>query len=184
LKNTISGLLRLDYRNMEAIFVNDGSKDATIATLTERLDLQFLYNGGSSVGFYQSQKHPWIYVIDKENTGKAASLNTGIAFCHNEFVITLDGDCVLEKDALHIINHTFQDQDVVASAVDHLLQPVGHHEVVALGHRLQHVLVHIVVEAEHLLVERLPRVVLLEDALGRLGSAFQPIVEERATAHA
>ena len=51
---------------------------------------------------------------------------------------------------------------------------IRHHEVVALRHRLEHVAVQVVVEREHLLVERLPRVVLLEDAVGghdRIGGA-------------
>ena len=65
-----------------------------------------------------------------------------------------------------VIDDALHDQQVVEAAVDHLLQAIRHHEVVALRHRLEHVAVQVVVEREHLLVERLPRVVLLEDALG------------------
>ncbi len=37
LPNTIAGLLKQDYSNLEVIFVNDGSEDDTIKILTELL---------------------------------------------------------------------------------------------------------------------------------------------------
>ncbi len=46
--------------------------------------------------------------------------------------------------------------DVVEPVADHLLEQVGHDEVVALGDGLEHELVDVVVEVEHLLVVRLP----------------------------
>ncbi|HAW70104.1 MAG TPA: hypothetical protein DCX37_02835, partial [Firmicutes bacterium] len=40
LKNTLSGVLRLDYEDYEVIFINDGSKDNTMSTLFELLELE------------------------------------------------------------------------------------------------------------------------------------------------
>src|SRR3972149_2211631 len=56
--------------------------------------------------------------------------------------------------------------DVVEAVCDHDLERLGHDDVVALGHRLEHVLVEVPVEVEHRLVEGLPGIVLLVDLGG------------------
>jgi len=119
LPNTIRGIRKMDYDRFEVIFINDGSTDQTFKVLDQELGLAECIDEGliNPVvrGVYQSFLYPNIYVIDKENTGKADSLNKGIRFCHFELVVTLDGDCILEKDALSIMNESFQDEDVIAS---------------------------------------------------------------------
>ncbi len=76
-----------------------------------------------NVRILQSSKYPHIYVIDKENSGKADSLNKGIKFSHKELIVTMDGDCILDKDALHVMNQVFQDEEVIASGgVIHVMQ--------------------------------------------------------------
>ncbi|HOG00667.1 MAG TPA: glycosyltransferase [Clostridia bacterium] len=118
--NTIRGILNLEYSHYEAIFVNDGSTDETLRILFEALQLEpyarpgFAHIPGAR-GIYRSKKHPRIFVIDKQNSGKASSLNMGIRFCSKELVVTLDGDSVLEKNALNIMNCSFQDKDMIAS---------------------------------------------------------------------
>src|SRR4029450_12458318 len=79
------------------------------------------------------------------------------------------GSGALGPPLQQVVAYPGHDEQIVEAAVDHLLEPVRHHEVVGFRNRLQHVLVHVVVEREHLLVERLPRVVLLEHALRRGG---------------
>src|SRR5262249_45025646 len=49
-------------------------------------------------------------------------------------------------------------RDIVDCVAEHDLHLLGHDRTVAAGDRLQRVLVHVVVEREHLLVERLPRI--------------------------
>jgi len=120
LSNTIAGVLKLNYSNFEVIFINDGSTDGTLDVLRRSLDLEDrvdtkLLNTSGVRSVMRSRKFDYIYVIDKENSGKADSLNKGIHFCHNELVVTLDGDCVLEKDALQIMNQVFQEEDIIAS---------------------------------------------------------------------
>jgi biofilm PGA synthesis N-glycosyltransferase PgaC len=117
---TINGLLRLDYEHFEVIFINDGSTDDTLEVLIKQLDLARYdgdeYNRIKGINtIYQSQKHGFIYVIDKNNGGKADSLNKGIRFAHNELIVTMDGDCILDKDALIVMNRVFNDPDVIAS---------------------------------------------------------------------
>lgn len=120
LPNTIAGLLKLDYDNLEIIFVNDGSDDDTFGVLSELLETREYQDGDriygvGNVRVYQSGKYPHIYVIDKENSGKADSLNKGIKFSRNDLIVTMDGDCILDKDALNVMNQVFQDEDIIAS---------------------------------------------------------------------
>jgi cellulose synthase/poly-beta-1,6-N-acetylglucosamine synthase-like glycosyltransferase len=129
LKNTLSGVLRLDYEDYEVIFINDGSKDNTMSTLFELLELEPLEiepfplqcmpnETDLGAGFsevYYSAKYANIFVVDKVNSGKAASLNAGVSLSSKEIIVTLDGDSVLEKNALRIMNRIFQDDNIIAS---------------------------------------------------------------------
>ena len=121
LRNTLKGVLRLDYESFETIFVNDGSTDNTMTILKRLLRLKpFIrkrgdFHSAENGQTYRSAKYSNIYVIDKPNTGKADSLNAGIALSRGEIIVTLDGDSVLEKNALHIMNCVFQDEEVIAS---------------------------------------------------------------------
>ncbi|MEA4970414.1 MAG: glycosyltransferase [Candidatus Pelethousia sp.] len=120
LRNTLNGVLRLDYEEYEVIFINDGSTDNTMPVFFELLGLEPLVCGQTKLcaglrGVYRSIKYPSIFVIDKSNSGKAASLNAGIVLSSRELIVTLDGDSVLEKNALYLMNCAFQDDDVIAS---------------------------------------------------------------------
>lgn len=121
LKYTIEGLRRLEYDNYEVIFINDGSSDDTLEVLNNELDLKKLkgndYNTLSKEvrGLYLSDKYDNMYLIDKVNSGKAESLNAGIMFSKKQLVLTLDADCILKKDALKVMNSTFNDKKVIAS---------------------------------------------------------------------
>jgi cellulose synthase/poly-beta-1,6-N-acetylglucosamine synthase-like glycosyltransferase len=49
---------------------------------------------------YRSRNHPGLTVIDKENGGKADSLNTGLNFAAKDYFCGIDADSLLEPDAL------------------------------------------------------------------------------------
>ncbi len=129
LRYTIEGLLKVDYDNLEVIFINDGSKDDTFEILSECLDLYFCKTmtdapaSSEVIGTFKSNKYPFIYVINKHNSGKANSLNIGISYAQKELIVTMDGDCVLEKNALMSMNKIFDDEDIIASGgVVHVIQ--------------------------------------------------------------
>lgn len=130
IETTIKGLARLRYPNFETIFINDGSTDNTMQVLTEllelvpyeeKIDAKLTYMPVK--GFYQSQRYPHLFVLDKVNGGKADSLNAACDYAVHEFVVTLDADSILAYNALEITNHIFQDESVIAAGgTVHILQ--------------------------------------------------------------
>ena len=123
LKHTLGGVLRLVYdnfqENVEVIFVNDGSTDSTMRVLLDLLALKACpckkVPCRGFHGWYRSARYPNIFVLNKRNSGKAASLNAGIALSSKELIVTLDGDSILEENALSIMNRVFQDSEIIAS---------------------------------------------------------------------
>ena len=86
---SLESLLRLDYPNFEVVFVNDGSKDNTLALVTAAF-----------------AKHPQVRVLTKLNGGKASALNYGIARADSEFMVCIDADTQLDPAALrHLMSH-------------------------------------------------------------------------------
>lgn len=118
----IEGWKRVNYKNKEAIFINDGSTDNTMEILHKILDLIEL-GANHKRGIhpehlqtiFQSKNYPEIYVIDQLNGGKSVALNTGISLAAGELIITLDADSILESDSLSKINEAFVDPLVVAA---------------------------------------------------------------------
>ncbi|MFS0784526.1 glycosyltransferase family 2 protein [Bacillus sp. 1P06AnD] len=124
LASTIKGIKHSTghYANSEFIFINDGSKDSTLSELMKQLHLKPYYRRLSGVlkyevinGVYQSTLYNNVFVIDKVNGGKADALNAGIDFAHHKLVVTLDADTILDKNALHVINSEFQDENLIAA---------------------------------------------------------------------
>lgn len=98
LEQTINSLLTLDYQNYEVIIVNDGSSDGT-SRVAETL-----------VGYHKGlQSNIKVSLINQANGGKARALNAGIQYSKADFVLCMDGDSQLSKDALssaarHFVN--------------------------------------------------------------------------------
>ncbi len=122
LKNCIQAMLHVDYQKYEAFIINDGSSDNSMKLLNSLLQLKECKRTKANVlehkairGVYQSKLYPTIFVIDKENGGKADSLNAGIEYASFENIITLDADSSLDVRSLSIINEAFTDKDVVAA---------------------------------------------------------------------
>ncbi|MEJ4045868.1 poly-beta-1,6-N-acetyl-D-glucosamine synthase [Erwinia sp. SLM-02] len=71
------------YSNIEVIAVNDGSKDNTAAVLDA-----------------MAASHPKLRVIHlAANQGKAIALQTGAAAARSDFLVCIDGDALLDRDA-------------------------------------------------------------------------------------
>jgi cellulose synthase/poly-beta-1,6-N-acetylglucosamine synthase-like glycosyltransferase len=100
IESTIKNLLALDYPKdkKEIIVVNDGSTDST-AEIVQRL-MKF---------------HNEIKLINKKNSGKADSLNRGIAMAKGEFIIVVDADSFPAKDCIKkTIGYFEQDEKIAA----------------------------------------------------------------------
>lgn len=101
-------LMTLNYPTYEVIVINDGSSDDTLKVLIDEYELELLPNpevqGTIATkrvrGVYHSDKYPHLFVIDKENGGKADSLNAGINMSRYPLISSIDADSLLEKDAL------------------------------------------------------------------------------------
>lgn len=108
-EENVQSLLSLNYNNYEVIVVNDGSKDNSLQLLIEAYDLEPVKKEVTEhletkpvKKVYKSRNHAFkkLTVIDKVNGGKADALNVGINYSENPFVVCIDVDCILEKDAL------------------------------------------------------------------------------------
>ncbi len=100
-------LLTLRYPAYEIVVINDGSRDATLARLTEAFELHPADRMPMAAlpcapvrGVYRSHRHPTLWVIDKENGGKADALNAGLNYCRTPLFCAMDADSLLERDAL------------------------------------------------------------------------------------
>ncbi len=87
IENSISCLMELDYPEYEVIVVDDGSTDQTPELLKGLCE-----------------RHERLRVIYlTSNQGKAMALNCGCLASKGEFVLSVDADALVEKDALRWI---------------------------------------------------------------------------------
>ena len=105
----IRSLLSIHYSDFEVIVINDGSKDDSLDKIIahyqlEKVDFMVNYIIPTKPvrGIYKSTNKAYskLLVIDKENGGKADSLNAGINISNKKYFAGIDVDCILEEDAL------------------------------------------------------------------------------------
>lgn len=104
---SVRAMLSLNYPEFEVIVINDGSKDATLRLLVNEFHLyksaRYFENRLDSSpirAVYESMDPVPLVVIDKDNSGKADSLNAGLNVSRYPLVCTVDADSILEEDAL------------------------------------------------------------------------------------
>lgn len=120
---SIKSFLNLKYPEYEILVVNDGSKDSTREKLIESYDMRLSSRAPiasmktkSIRGIYQSKRHPNLWLIDKENGGKADAQNAGISFCRTPLLCILDADSLLDKDALlRLVRPFLSDKNTIAA---------------------------------------------------------------------
>jgi cellulose synthase/poly-beta-1,6-N-acetylglucosamine synthase-like glycosyltransferase len=109
---SVRSLLALRYPRLEVVVVNDGSTDSTLDLLIEEFGLRRTprvywqrIKSKPVRGIYWSPAHPGFWVLDKVNGRKADAVNAGINLASAPYVCVVDGDSVLEGDAMSAIMH-------------------------------------------------------------------------------
>jgi cellulose synthase/poly-beta-1,6-N-acetylglucosamine synthase-like glycosyltransferase len=138
---SVNSLLALRYPEFQVVVVNDGSSDETLARLiaafrlhpSQRVIRQLLPTREIR-GIYESAYVPNLVVVDKANGGKADALNCGINLARYPLICCMDGDSLLENDALLRIARPFTDRpDLIASGG--VIRPLNGCLVTPLGIR-------------------------------------------------
>ncbi|MFP4051452.1 MAG: glycosyltransferase family 2 protein [Thermoplasmata archaeon] len=121
--NSVEALLNLNYPNLEVIVINDGSTDNTLTNLKDHFKL---ISSKRSVeekiqteevkNVFRSITERDLLVIDKENGGKADSLNAGINHSRTDLFLAIDADTLIERDSLKklVKKYMYTDAKVVA----------------------------------------------------------------------
>ncbi|MET9676910.1 bifunctional polysaccharide deacetylase/glycosyltransferase family 2 protein [Streptomyces sp. NPDC006482] len=92
---TVRSLLASTYEAIQVVVIDDGSSDRTFE-IAESVD------------------DPRVMVVRQPNAGKAAALNTGLAWAHHDIVVMIDGDTVFEPDAVRRLVQPLADPRVGA----------------------------------------------------------------------
>ena len=105
--DSLRSLLTLQYPYYEVVLVNDGSTDDTMQRLHDAYDL---YEVPPAVmrrlrtehvkAYYRSRTWSKLLVVDKQNGGKADSLNVALDAARFPYVLACDADTLIEPDAL------------------------------------------------------------------------------------
>ena len=119
---SVRSLLALDYPQFEVIVINDGSRDATLARLEQAFGLrpeptEYADRRGTAPvrAVLRSAADPRLRVVDKPNSGKADSLNVGLALTAMPLVVTIDSDSLLAPSALGRLEGLFRSRNAAAA---------------------------------------------------------------------
>jgi cellulose synthase/poly-beta-1,6-N-acetylglucosamine synthase-like glycosyltransferase len=120
---SVRSLLTLEYPTFEVLVVNDGSRDATLHRLTEAFELVPAPHASTADlptrpvrEVFRSRRYPNLWVIDKENGGKADALNAGLNYARTPLFCAIDADSILEREALARVVRPFLEDDTTVAA--------------------------------------------------------------------
>lgn len=105
--SSVLSFLTLEYPNHEVVVVNDGSTDGTMKALIAAYELYEAPAAYPDVvptakvrAYYRSRVYSKLTCLDKENGGKGDSLNAAVNAARFSYVLAVDADTLVERDAL------------------------------------------------------------------------------------
>ncbi len=111
LKECLESVLCQTYEDWEAICINDGSTDGSATILEE-----------------YAAKDSRFKVISQSNGGLSVARNSGLEAASGDYVLFLDSDDYLEKDALRIIADNLSDEDILCFSGRRFFDESGEYE--------------------------------------------------------
>lgn len=112
--STVTSILNAEYPEHEVIVVDDGSIDGTLMTLIDAYkaypverSVRRVFPHRAIEKIYLSSIHPNLWILEKENGGKADALNAGMEYARFPLVCTIDADSILEQDSLLRLGQKF-----------------------------------------------------------------------------
>jgi cellulose synthase/poly-beta-1,6-N-acetylglucosamine synthase-like glycosyltransferase len=120
--DSVRSLLQMEYPDYQLVIVNDGSSDDTLKKLLENFKIRqvsfspyYEIESKPIKTVYLSPSYPNLIVIDKQNGGKADSINAALNIANNPLIVVTDADSILERDCLLKITRPFiEDTNIVA----------------------------------------------------------------------
>ena len=113
--HSVRALLASHYRELQIMVINDGSTDGTLAALREAFALVEVERvpranlpSAPVRAVYASANDERLLVVDKDNGGKADSLNCGIRYAAYPLFCAIDSDTLLDPAALARLVWSFQ----------------------------------------------------------------------------
>jgi cellulose synthase/poly-beta-1,6-N-acetylglucosamine synthase-like glycosyltransferase len=107
--DTVTSALAMSYANLEICVVSDGSKDRTVEVLVEAFNMVETVippiagplHAAPIRAIYRTHGDSRLVVVDKAAAGsKGDALNCGLNVATKEWVVVMDGDELVEPDAL------------------------------------------------------------------------------------
>ena len=95
LSRCVDSLLNQTYKNIECIFINDGSSDNTLKILKE-----------------YKKKDSRVVIIDKKNTGVSDSRNKAIEMSTGDYICFCDADDMYDKNYVEMMHDLIIKEDV------------------------------------------------------------------------
>jgi cellulose synthase/poly-beta-1,6-N-acetylglucosamine synthase-like glycosyltransferase/spore germination protein YaaH/peptidoglycan/xylan/chitin deacetylase (PgdA/CDA1 family) len=97
IEKTLSNLMKSNYKNIEVLVIDDGSKDST-ADIVRDFALS----------------NDIVRLITKENGGKFSALNLGFTEAKADYIVTIDADTIILPDTIENLIMPFADSKVDA----------------------------------------------------------------------